>query len=73
MELKRKLMMAFNSAPMTNTRAVLGELAVGLSISWALLFLLEILRSGLVSLYLDLNLILAITILSWLTGARPRQ
>ena len=58
---------------MTNTRAVLGELAVGLSISWALLFLLEILRSGLVSLYLDLNLILAIMILSWLTGARPRQ
>ncbi|MDP3985828.1 MAG: hypothetical protein U1C53_02480 [Candidatus Veblenbacteria bacterium] len=42
------------------------HLAVGLAVSWLVLFAFELLRPGVASLYLDLNLLLALMILSWL-------
>jgi len=61
----------FQSPLLTSARLVLGETAVGLLLSWWFLFCLELIRPGLVSLYFDLNLILAIAIVAWLLGVRP--
>jgi len=40
----------------------------GLLAAWWLLWLLELLRPGLVSLYLDLNLILVLALVAWFIG-----
>lgn len=53
---------------------VLGELAIGLSLSWLGLFALELIRPGIVSLYLDLNLILVLALGTWvlsILGKKP--
>ncbi|MBI5465829.1 MAG: hypothetical protein HY974_00900 [Candidatus Kerfeldbacteria bacterium] len=54
-----------------NVRQVMGEAGLGLGLAWWFLFLLELIRPGLVSLYLDLNLILAAAVVLWLLGTPP--
>lgn len=54
-------------------RKFLGEAAIGLALSWWFLFLLEFLRVGLVTFYINLNLLLAIALVFWLLGARPNS
>ncbi|HAO81600.1 MAG: hypothetical protein UV57_C0057G0004 [Parcubacteria group bacterium GW2011_GWD2_43_10] len=44
---------------------VLKEIATGLTISWLSLFALELMRPGIVSLHLDLNLILVLALSAW--------
>jgi hypothetical protein len=49
-------------------RSFLSELAVGLGLTWWFLSLLELIKRGLVSLYINLNLLLLLTALAWLLG-----
>lgn len=50
---------------------VLSEVGNGLLIVWLLGILLELWRSGLVSLYLDLNIVLVLGIICLLVGRQP--
>lgn len=49
-------------------RSFLGELTIGLGLTWWFLSLLELIKRGLVSLYINLNLLLLLTALAWLLG-----
>jgi hypothetical protein len=49
-------------------RSLLSELAVGLALTWWFLSLLELIKRGMVSLYINLNLLLLLTALAWLLG-----
>jgi xanthine/uracil permease len=49
-------------------RNFLSELAVGLGLAWWFLSLLELIKRGIVSLYINLNLLLLLTALAWLLG-----
>ena len=51
-------------------RDVLGELGLGLGISWVVLVLIEFIRPGAVSLYFDINLILLLALVGWCLGSR---
>ncbi|MBU1038682.1 hypothetical protein KKC17_00365 [Patescibacteria group bacterium] len=54
-------------------RRWLGELSLGLLGAWWLMWLLELVRPGGVSLYLDLNLILVLALIAWLIGQPVKQ
>lgn len=60
-----KLRAYFKKPAVVHMQRALGNLAFGLSISWLILFLLEVWRPGLASLYLDLNLILVLALIVW--------
>ena len=60
-----------NHAYVRNLRLALGHLAVGLTYAWWILFLLELWRPGLLSWYLNLNLLLGLALTAWLLGATP--
>lgn len=51
------------------SRGILALAAQGMACAWLILMGLELARPGMASLYLDLNLILAITVACWLLGA----
>lgn len=70
MALKQTFKTVLNQPAVVLSRTVLGELAVGLAFSWLMLISLEIIRPGMVSLYLDLNLLLVAVVLTWLGGAK---
>lgn len=55
------------------TRIILGEFAVGLAVSFLALFLLEIIRPGMVSLYIDLNLLFVVSLITWLLGNKAES
>jgi hypothetical protein len=62
----------FQSPWLMNIRLILGEIAVGLLLSWWWLFCLELIRPGLVSLYLNLNVVLLLAAGAWAFGLRPK-
>lgn len=49
-------------------RSFLSELAISLGLTWWFLSLLELIKRGMVSLYINLNLLLLFTALAWLLG-----
>lgn len=53
------------------SRAIIGEVAVGLAMAFLALGVWEMVRPGAVSPFLDLNAVLVIAIIAWLVG-RPR-
>ncbi|MFZ5391408.1 MAG: hypothetical protein ACOZAJ_03995 [Patescibacteria group bacterium] len=55
------------------SRQIIGELGLGLLAAWWLMWLVELLRPGSVSLYLDLNLILVLALVAWLIGSPIKQ
>ncbi len=55
------------------SRAVLGEVGLGLGGAWATLAVLELARPASVVPFLDLNLVLAAAVLAWLLGSRPQE
>ncbi len=62
-----------NNRVIAAVRIFLAEMSVGLLISWLLLFSLELFRPGMVSLYFDLNIILAGGLASWLAGSKVKS
>ncbi len=48
------------------TQTVFGLVATGLAFSWLILLAVEIWRPGIVSVYLDLNLILVLALGAWI-------
>ena len=53
-------------------RQLAAELAVGLGGAWLALVALELIRRGMVSLYIDLNMLLAAAVIAWLVGEKPQ-
>lgn len=72
MELKNKTSLITNYPLLTAVRKFLGEAAIGLMVSWMILFLLELMRPGIASLHIDLNLLLVLGALAWLAGTKAQ-
>ena len=49
-------------------RTLAAELGIGLGSAWLVLSALELIRRGLASLSLDLNMLLAASVIAWLLG-----
>lgn len=56
-----------------SVRIVAAEASVGLGSAWLILFALELVRRGAVSLYLDLNELLVVCLVAWLVGQKPQD
>lgn len=63
-----KLPSYLNHPGVVLVRRVLAELAIGLALGWFALMLLELIRPTLTSAQLNLNNLLAFTVLLWLVG-----
>ena len=50
-------------------RWALGQAAQGFTYAWWVLFLLELWRPGLIGWYLNLNLLLVLSVVTWLLGS----
>jgi hypothetical protein len=54
-------------------RAGISELSLGLGSAWVTLTCFELMRRGFVSLYVDLNWLLVVTLMTWFLGSAPIQ
>ncbi len=60
-----KIKILFRKPQVVLVQSIFSEVAAGLGISWFVLMVFEIWRSGMASLYLDLNLILVLALITW--------
>ena len=68
MEIITRFLSLINTPVVAKGQLVLKETAVGLAVSWLVLFALELMRPGIASLYLDLNLILVLALGAWVVS-----
>lgn len=66
MELIRKINKNFNNTVVSLIQLVLNNIAIGLGLAWLVLLILELIRPGIVSIHLDLNLILLLALGVWI-------
>ncbi len=68
MEAIRKILDILDKPTIRHTQAALNDLAAGLAWSWLVLGILELIRPGIASIYLDLNLILVLALSAWVVS-----